>query len=214
MNTLQYLSCKRVQLSIVSNSVAAYDYCQAKKLSATANGGQHRNHPASESITFRFDKDTMGLLREEAVAKEISLNTLVSQIIREHLHYGVNAPKAGLVPISKNALTMLLEDLTDEEISRIAKASAKNVSDIIILLRSEFTIEAALDVLESWLKATGFHYKHTAHSGRILFVIQHDMGRKWSIYLSEYMKHVMEQFGKRIRPKTSDNNIAVEFELE
>jgi hypothetical protein len=181
-------------------------------LSTSADEGQQRNHPVSESITLRFDKDAMRMLREEAVAKEISLNTLVSQIIGEHLHYGMNAPKAGLVPVSKSALTMLLEDRTDEEISRIAKASAKSASDIILLLRSEFTIEAALEVLESWLKATGFHYKRTAHSGKILFVIQHDMGRKWSTYLSEYIKHVVEQFGKRIRLKTSDNNIAVEFE--
>ena len=90
----------------------------------------------------------------------------------------MNAPKASLVPISKSALTMLLGRQTDEEISTIAKASAKSASDIIMFLRSQFIIEAALEVLESWLKATGFHYKHNAHSGRILFAIQHNMGRK------------------------------------
>ena len=153
------------------------------------------------------------MLREEAKSRHMSINSLASQIIGQHLHYNMNAPKAGLIPLSKSAITMLLDGATQEEIKKIADASAKDFSDMIILLRGELTVEASVDVLESWLGTTDFNFTRRIRPDKIMFVIRHEMGRKWSVFLSEYFRSAMEQLEKNIKLKISDNNIAIELDL-
>jgi hypothetical protein len=125
----------------------------------------------------------------------------------------MNAPKAGLIPLSKSAITMLLDGKTHEEIKKIADSSAKDFSDIIVLLRGELTVEASVDVLESWLKTTDFNFTRSILEDKMVFVIRHEMGRKWSVFLSECLRSAMEQLEQNIKLEISDNNIAIELDL-
>jgi predicted HicB family RNase H-like nuclease len=45
----------------------------------------HQQHHKSESITFRLDGIILNKLHREAEQKDISVNTLVSRIIRRHI---------------------------------------------------------------------------------------------------------------------------------
>jgi hypothetical protein len=59
-------------------------------------------------------------------------------------------------------------------------------SDIILLLRDEYDVTSTLDVLETWIRVSGYRYKHEVNDdGNIhRFVIHHDMGRKMvSVYI-------------------------------
>jgi predicted HicB family RNase H-like nuclease len=49
----------------------------------------------SESITFRLDSTILNKLHYEVEQKDISVNTLVSHIIRRHIDWHSNAAKAG-----------------------------------------------------------------------------------------------------------------------
>jgi predicted HicB family RNase H-like nuclease len=50
----------------------------------------------TESITFRMPLRSISQLRDESKKKQLSLNTLVNQIIREHLDWHAYAAQAGL----------------------------------------------------------------------------------------------------------------------
>lgn len=71
--------------------------------------------------------------REESKKKQISLNTLVNQIIREHLDWHTFAAPAGLFHIPKSTMSMVLSKLTEEEISELAIIIAKRNIDIALL---------------------------------------------------------------------------------
>jgi predicted HicB family RNase H-like nuclease len=47
----------------------------------------------SKSITFRLDSTILNKLHHEAEQKDISVNTLVSHIIRRHINWHSNAAK-------------------------------------------------------------------------------------------------------------------------
>ena len=170
----------------------------------------------SESITFRLDSTILNKLHREAEQKDISVNTLVSHIIRRHIDWHSNAAKAGFVTVRKGLLSNLINRLPNEEISSIAEYIAKNdTKDFVLLLRNEYNIKSALDVIETWLKISGYPYRHEVNYTIHTYVIQHDMGKNWSIYMAEQYRFLFEEFGiKRVEFDINHNTLDFIVDIE
>ena len=150
----------------------------------------------SESITFRLDSDILNKLHHEADQKDISVNTLVSHIIRRHIDWHSNAAKAGFVTVRRGLLINLINRLSEKEISSIAEYIAKNeTKDFVLLLRNKYNIESSLDVIETWIKISGYPYRHEVKYTQHTYVIQHDLGKNWSLYMAEQYGFLFEEFG-------------------
>jgi hypothetical protein len=151
----------------------------------------------SESITLRISKPVLDSIRKEADNKEISINTLANQIFVHHVDWNNNAARAGLVAFPKPLLIKMMDGYSEKQVSELAGNIAKNhVKNIILLLRKEHSIETFLDVIESWVRA-GFPFIHEFDDERQMhsFVIQHELSKKWSMYLAELYKYVFEELG-------------------
>jgi hypothetical protein len=158
----------------------------------------HQQQHQSESITFRLDNTILNKLRREAYQKDISVNTLVNHVIRSHIDWHSNAAKAGFITIRRGLLSNLINRLSEKEISSIAEYIAKTeTKDFILLLRNEYNIESALDVIETWIKISGYPYRHDVNYTLHVYMIQHDMGKNWSLYLAELYRFLFEEFGLR-----------------
>ena len=59
---------------------------------------------------------------------------------------------------------------------------------------NEYNIESALDVIETWIKISGHPYRHEVSYTRHSYVIQHDMGMNWSLYMAEQYRFLFEEF--------------------
>jgi hypothetical protein len=127
-------------------------------------------------------------LRHEAEQKDISTNTLVNQIIKDHLNWHSNAAKAGFVAVRRPFITRVINNLSEQEIISLAEYVAKAANkDALLLMKNEYTIKSALDFIEYWIKISGYPYRHEESNNgenKHSYVIQHDMGKKWSIYLT------------------------------
>jgi hypothetical protein len=86
---------------------------------------QQRQQHQSESITLRLDSIILNKLHHEARQNDISVNTLVSHIIRRHIDWHSNAAKAGFVTVRRGLLIDLINRLSDKEITLIAEYIAK-----------------------------------------------------------------------------------------
>jgi hypothetical protein len=159
------------------------------------NDAKNHQHQ-SESITFRLDSTILNKLYHEAEQKDISVNTVVSHIIRRHFDWHSNASKAGFVTVRRGLLSNLINRLPEKEISSIAEYIAKNeTKDFVLLLRNEYNIESALDVIETWIKISGYPYRHEVNYTRHSYMIQHNIGKNWSHYLAELYRFLFEEFG-------------------
>jgi predicted DNA-binding ribbon-helix-helix protein len=163
----------------------------------------------SESITFRLDSIFLNKLHREAEQKDISVNALVSHIIRSHIDWHSNAAKAGFVTVRRGLLSSLINKLSEKEISSIAEYIAKNeTKDFVLLLRNQYNIESALDAIETWIKISGHPYRHEVNYTLHSYVIQHDMGRNWSLYMAEQYRFVFEEFGlKKVEFDINNNTL-------
>ena len=163
----------------------------------------------------------MKSLREEAKQKDISTNTLLNQIVKEHLKWHSNASNAGFIAVTRLLITNLISHLSEQEIISLAENVAKNTNkDTILLLENEYTMRSALDFIESWIKISGYKYRHRKiNDGQDshMYVIQHDMGIKWSIYLASLYQFLFEELRKdnrRIEFEKTENTLAFTVDVD
>ncbi len=162
------------------------------------------------NVTFRFNNEILDQLRREANEKRISLNTLASQIFQTHTEYDRYASKAGMISFPKSLLIRLMDRLSDFEVDELTQYIAKNdFKEMTLLMKNEYTLPAFLDMIESWLRVSGFGYRRDSVDGVPTFVIQHDMGRRWSRYFEKLVSYIFEDLNDR-KPifDVSDNSIA------
>ncbi|MGI0046443.1 MAG: hypothetical protein ACREBB_04555 [Nitrosotalea sp.] len=175
-----------------------------------------KDEDSKTSVTFRIDSDKLQQLKKEADHKEISLNTLVGQIFRQHIGWHSNAPKAGFVSVTKGFISNLLSKTTEKEILKLAEyAVKKETKDFVLLLRNEYDITSVLDVLETRIQVSGFQYRHEVNGTVHSYVIQHDMGRKWSDYMAAQYRYIFGEF--KLKPATfemTDNTLAFVVNLK
>jgi hypothetical protein len=154
-----------------------------------------KHQKKTESVTLRLDNGVLARLRKESNDKQISFNTLSNQIFIEHLDWHAHAARAGFISIRKGLITSMLEKMSEQEILRMAEAVARKESkNFILMLRNEYTVTSALDVLETWLKIVGYSYRHEVGGTEHSYIIQHDMGIKWSLLLSKLFEFIAEDF--------------------
>jgi hypothetical protein len=151
---------------------------------------------ATEGITFRIPSSSINQLREESKKKQVSLNALVNQIIREHLDWHTYAAPAGYYYVPRSTMSLVLNKLSEDEISEIASIIAKRIMDTGLLLRGEFTLSSFLNILENWSRISSFAYKHAVANEIHNFIIQHDMGSNYSFFVKEIFQYIFQEIFK------------------
>jgi hypothetical protein len=149
-----------------------------------------------ENITFRLDKDMLDRISLEAEQKGVSMNSVAQNIISEYYDWSAYAPKAGMIPIHKTVLGMMVDKLPEKDIIEIAdlfgKVKAKNM---ILILRNDYNARAFLDVFESWLKSSSVSFTKNINHDTEVYTVTHELGTKWSTYLSHMLQGVFNDMG-------------------
>lgn len=151
----------------------------------------------TEPSTFRVDTALLDQLRLEANRKQINLNTLVNQIFKLHVEWHAKAAMAGYVPLHRTLIKAMVDCLTEDEIDRIGNAYAHDLSDAsLILTGKKHSSESVLELVDRWVKGSGFEYNREIdkENDRRVYVIQHNMGEKWSRLMAQILKQAISPF--------------------
>jgi hypothetical protein len=167
----------------------------------------------TEGITFRIPSSSINQLREESNKKQVSLNTLVNQILKDHVNWYTYAAQAGMFFVPRSTFSRLVDDLTEEQLSKhAADIAKKEFVDIGLLLRGEFTLPSFLNILENWSRMSSIPYKHEIKNDIHNFTIQHDMGRNFSFLIKELYRCILEEMFERKSDFTiTDNTVMFRF---
>jgi hypothetical protein len=136
----------------------------------------------TETINLRLDNKILSKLRRESEQNQTSLNTLANQIFRQHIDWHSKASKAGYVTLQKPLIVKLLDVPSEEDVIRVAKNVSKDMfKDAMLLLRDEIDLRSTLNLIETWIRVSGFPYKREVDDNREVYsyVIQHDMGKNF-----------------------------------
>ncbi len=166
------------------------------------------------TMTFRIDESVMDLLRAESEKREVSLNTLVNQILKRFVDWDMYEPKVGMIPIAKPVLSAVFEKLNPDEVVEIAARVGKNaVHDMALFMKSRMDLDSFLSWYETRMKSSSIEFKHSVRNGTHSYILKHELGYNWSLYhkalLEEIFNGVLQ---KRIDAHITNSTLSFQFE--
>jgi len=139
------------------------------------------------------------------------IKPIACQIIGDHTEYSSYASTSDMISFPKSLLMRMMEGLNENEVEKLSKHIAKNeFKDLILLLTGEYSLKSYLDTVEAWLRISNFQYSYNVDKENNL-VIQHDMGKRWSLYFEKLFSHAFHSLnlaGNRLQWEITDNIVA------
>jgi len=163
-----------------------------------------------KSIIITMPTENIDKLQYESRFKDVSFNTKINQIIKNHLYWYSNAPLARMSYIPKSIMAKAIDQLTEQQLSEFAQSAVNDLEEMSLLLRGEFSFSSFLDILNTWLRITQTpsRFDETGHEYKI--IIRHDVGYKYSFLLKEVFRLVMkERFHKSFHHNMTENLILI-----
>jgi hypothetical protein len=129
------------------------------------------------------------------------------------LDWHTYAAQAILFHVPRSTFSRIVDKLTEEELSEPAPTTAKkDLLDIGLLLRGEFTLPSFLNIMENWSRISSIPYKHALSNDVHSFIFQHDMGRNFSFLIKEFYRYILEEMFERKSDFTiTDNTVVLRF---
>lgn len=161
-------------------------------------------------ITITMPIENIDKLQYESAFKDVSFNTKINQVIKNHLDWYSNAHLTRMSYIPKSILAKAIDQLTEQQLSEFAQFTVNDLEEMSLLLRGEFSFSSFLDILNTWLRITQTpsRFDETRHEYKI--IIRHDMGYKYSFLLKEVFRFLMkERFHKSFHHNMTENVILI-----
>ena len=151
-------------------------------------------HEKTRSITYRLPAKLVEDLETEAAQKEISQNVLVKQILEKYTQWDKFANIIGMIPVPKDVLKTLGEEMSGDEINKIIDAILPLIKDWVMFMKGNYDLKRAIESLEDYMRASGMISDHRIEGSIHHFIIQHNLGVRWSLFTEQLLKNIFHQF--------------------
>ena len=149
------------------------------------------NSKKTMPITFRLTEKLVNDLRMDSENSSISLNTLVKQILEKYMRWEKYSNKIGLIPMTVPFVREAIDSLPDAKIREIAYDAGKEAfKELVLITTGRFDAGSFISVFNEWLTASHMVFRYEFDGEKHNYVISHDMGEKWSFYISEFLQAI------------------------
>ena len=150
----------------------------------------------TESLTLRIDKEMLDELRIESEHKMVSLNTLTNQIIKSYIKWYSPAQRAGIMFIPKSLLIPIIDNFAEYQMETLAeKFRESGYEETLLMMSKENSLPGILDLFDSWLNVSNLQFDRKSSEGSLTYIINHGLGRKWSIFLERVFWYIVKDLG-------------------
>ena len=170
---------------------------------------------STRSITYRLPEKLVSELETEATQKSISQNVLVKQILEKYVQWDRFANKIGMIPVPKGILESLGEELDGKDIDAIITLMFPMIKDTVLFIKGGYDLKRCIETLEDYMRASGMNSDHRVEGDVHIFLIQHDLGMKWSVFTEQLLTQVFRSFlpDKDLRFQTTDTTVILSVAL-
>jgi len=165
------------------------------------------------TMTFRIDENVLKILRSESQRNQITLNSLVNQLLKRYVEWDIYVPKVGLIPIAKPIVVQLFSKMSKEDISIMAKEIGKDVvHDIALFMKNKMDLDSFLSWFETRMASSLTETNHTIQDGYHVYVLKHELGENWSLYHKIVIELMFNEiFNKTVNVTVSSTTIRFRF---
>lgn len=148
----------------------------------------------TRSITYRLPAKVVEELETEAIQKNISQNVLVKQILERYVQWDRFSDKIGMIPVPKEIVNTLGREMEGENIDEIIKVILPLIKDTVLFMKGSYDLKRCIETLEDYMRASGMKSDHRIEGEIHHFIIQHELGLKWSFFTEQLLKEIFHQF--------------------
>ena len=184
--------------------------------SANGKPSQHlKKKPKTRSITYRLPEKIVDELESEAMQKNISQNVLVRQILEKYVQWDKFADKIGFIPVPNGILNALGDELDGKNIDAIIKVVLPIIKNSVMYMKGGYDLMRCIETLEDYMRAAGMKSDHRVEGGLHHFIIQHDLGLKWSVFTEQLLTEIFRGFmpDKNIKFQTTESTVIATIAL-
>jgi hypothetical protein len=185
----------------------------------------------TRTVSLRISSKLIDELQTEADNRHISFTALANQILERYAEWGRYEIKMNRMPVPKMILSALIDKplsiaessgvrdmkhYRQEIIRHAAELAFTLMKDSVLLMKKEYNLETVLFALKEYMEISGIVADHhqVKHSGRHVFVIQHELGEHWSLFTKELFELIFERLAN-VKPeiKMTTNTTVAEVVL-
>jgi len=184
--------------------------------SITAKSSQYTQKKAkTRSITYRLPEKVVNELEIEATQKNISQNVLVKQILEKYLQWDKFADKIGFIPVPSGILRALGDELDGKNIDAIIKVVHPIIKNTVMYMKGGYDLMRCIETLEDYMRASGMKSDHRIEGNLHHFIIQHDLGLKWSVFTEQLLTEIFRGFmpDKNIKFQITESTVIATIAL-
>jgi len=180
---------------------------------------KRKPHPnkkeTTRSITYRLPERMVTELDTEAMQRGISQNVLVRQIIEKFLQWDRFAAKIALIPVPRKIMETLGVELDGEDIHEIIKVIKPVIKESVLFMKGKYDLKRCIETLEDYMRASGMVSDHRMEGSIHHFIIQHELGVKWSLFTEQLLKEIFHEFlpDQSIKFQTTETTVITSIAL-
>jgi len=169
----------------------------------------------TRSITYRFSEHLVDELETEAMEQNISQNVLVRQILEKYIEWYRFSEKIGMIPVPKALLQTLGDGMSGKDIDKIIDGIFPIIKDNVMFMKGGYDLKRCIETLEDYMKASGMKSDHRVEGALHHFIIQHNLGIKWSVFTEQLLTQVFRSFlpDQGLKFQTTDTTVIATIAL-
>ena len=147
--------------------------------------------------------------------KSISQNVLVKQILEKYVQWDRFSNKIGMIPVPKAIVESLGSELDGRDIDEIITLIFPMIKDTVLFIKGGYDLKRCIETLEDYMRASGMNSDHRIEGDMHIFLIQHELGMKWSVFTEQMLTQVFRSFmpEKELKFQTTDSTVILNVQL-
>ena len=169
----------------------------------------------TRTITYRLPVKLVEELETEASQKGISQNVLIKQILEKYIQWDRFSDKIGMIPVPKGILQSLGAHLEGQDINMIVDLLKPVIKDNVMFMKGKYDLKRCIETLEDYMRASGMKSDHRIEGALHHFIIQHELGKSWSLFTEQLLKEIFHEFlpEKNIKTQTTESTVIATIAL-
>ena len=169
----------------------------------------------TRNVTYRLPVHIVEELETEAMNQNISHNVLAKQILGKYISWDRFADKIGMIPVPRKILENLGSKMNANDINTIINTIKPVITDNVMFIKGKYDLKRCIETLEDYMRASGMKSDHRVEGSLHHFVIQHELGFKWSLFTAQLLKEIFHEFvpQQNVKVQTTESTVIVTIAL-
>jgi hypothetical protein len=163
--------------------------------------------------SFRVNEKALAALQEEASRQSVSVNTLVNQLLLDYSEFGRYLQRINAMRLSRKTFQEILNAVPEDNLGKAGTVAGKSGPTAIIASKwGKINVSTVIEFIHDLSAyANLFEYYEKNENERWTITLMHELGPKWSTFLTNYIGEAFVAAGVQPKTRTSDRAVIFTF---